>query len=96
MSSQKLFLDIFNYSNGCTYDTLSLLITNFFKPIKIRMILRKSSLSWSCQAKTQDWVYSTCEHDIFQPYYVCLCNRNITAFKVISIVLSCLTHSSIY
>jgi hypothetical protein len=21
MSSQKLFLDIFNYSNGCTYDT---------------------------------------------------------------------------
>ena len=55
------------------------------------MILRKSSLSWSCQAKTQDSVSSTCEHDIFQPYNVCLCNRNITAFKVISIVLSCLT-----
>ena len=48
-------------------------------------------MSWSCQVKTQDSVSSACDHDILQPYNVFLCNRNITAFKVISIVLSCLT-----
>ena len=43
---------------------LSVLINKLFQTNQNRMILRKSSLSWSCQAKTHDCVSSAWEHDI--------------------------------